>query len=111
MLVLRFDRSHYLLLYFIRFQASLNGHPGVIVTGGYSSDEFYNTKTGTWLQMPSMRKSRSGHVMTITRGKLEVCQDYSRSFIDIIEYSKVAGGEQSGRPWWQIFDDVEIFTG
>lgn len=82
-------------------KASLNGHPGVIVSGGYSwgnasltSVEFYNAKTGTWLQMPSMRKARSGHVMTITKGKL-----------------MVAGGERKGRSGLQILDDVEIFTG
>ena len=82
MLVLRLDRSYHLLLHCVCLQANLNGHPGMIVSGGSSSGnasltsvEFYNAKTGTWLEMPGMRKGRSGHAMTITRGKLLVCQD------------------------------------
>ena len=82
MLVLRLDRSYLLLIHCVCVQANLNGNPGMIVSGGSSSGnasltsvEFYNAKTGTWLQMPSMRKGRSGHAMTITRGKLLVSQD------------------------------------
>jgi len=82
-------------------KATLNGHPGLIVSGGsgggnssLSSVEFYDAKTGTWLNMPRLRKGRSGHVMTITRGKL-----------------MVAGGEKRGRKGRQYLDDVEIFTG
>ena len=118
MLVLRLDRSYLLLLHCVCVQANLNGHPGLIVSGGSSSGnasltsvEFYNAKTGTWLQMPSMRKGRSGHVMTITRGKLLVCQDCLRSCVDIVEYLKVAGGERKDRSGRQILDDMEIFSG
>jgi hypothetical protein len=60
--------------------------------------------------MPSMRKGRSGHVMTITRWKLMVCLDDLRSCFDI-ECLKVAGGERKGRSGQQILDYVEIFTG
>ena len=116
--VLRLDRVYHLLFHCVSVQASLNGHPGMIVSGGSSSGnfsltsvEFYNAKTGTWLQMPSMRKGRSGHAMTITRGKLMVSQDGLRLCFDILEYLKVAGGERSGRSGRQILDDVEIFTG
>jgi len=81
-------------------KASLNGHPGLIVSGGSSSNsslssvEFYNAKTGSWLKMPRMRKARSGHVMTITQGRL-----------------MVAGGERKGKSSLEVLDDIEIFTG
>jgi len=82
-------------------KATLNGHPGLVVSGGsgggnssLSSVEFYDAKTGTWLNLPRLRKGRSGHVMTITKGKL-----------------MVAGGERRGRKGRQYLDDVEIFTG
>jgi len=82
-------------------KTTLNGRAGLIVSGGsglgnssLSSVEFYDAKTGTWLNMPSMRKGRSSHVMTITKGKL-----------------MVAGGERKGRKGPQFLDDVEIFTG
>jgi len=82
-------------------KASLNGQPGLIVSGGSSSGnsslasvEFYNAKTGAWLQMPRMRRARSGHAMTITNGKL-----------------MVVGGKRKGKSGIQTLDDMEIFTG
>jgi len=82
-------------------KARVNGHPGLLVSGGTGNDnssltsvEFYDAKTGIWLNMPRLRKGRSGHVMTITRGKL-----------------MVAGGERPGRNGRQYHDDLEIFNG
>ena len=66
-------------------KVTLNGHPGVIVSGGSSGDsslstvEFYNAKTGEWLKMPNLKRGRSGHAMTITNGKLMVEQTIFKS--------------------------------
>ena len=40
-----------------------------------------------------------------------LCPVYSRSYIDNVEYLKVAGGEQKGRSGRQILEDVQICTG
>ena len=58
---------------------SLNGRPGVVVSGGHSrqetnvsSVEFYDARTGGWFSLPSLNTGRAGHVMTVTEGKLMV---------------------------------------
>ena len=45
-------------------QASINGRPGLVVSGGsgakgsnMTSVEFYDAKTGEWLSLPSLRVS------------------------------------------------------
>jgi len=82
-------------------KADLNGRPGLVVSGGsnkagpnITSVEFYDAKTGSWLSMPSLRKGRQGHVMTVTKGRL-----------------LVAGGERVGRGGKQFLDDIEMFNG
>ena len=54
-------------------QVRLNGRAGVVVSGGLgakansslASVEFYDTSTGTWLQLPRLRRGRSGHTMQV----------------------------------------------
>ena len=60
-------------------QASINGRPGMIVSGGagkgnsnMTSVEFFDSTSGAWLSLPPLRKGRRGHVMTVTKGKLMV---------------------------------------
>merc|ERR1712106_930136 len=82
-------------------KASINGRPGLIVSGGMgkgnknmTSVEFFDSTTGEWLTLPPLRKGRRGHVMTVTKGKL-----------------MVAGGEGISRQGKEYLDDMEIFTG
>ena len=60
-------------------QVTLNGRPGIIVSGGsnpeeanLTSVEFFDAKTGFWYNMPSLNRGRKGHAMTINKGKLLV---------------------------------------
>lgn len=83
-------------------KASINGRPGMIVSGGSSakeganltSVEFYDAKTGQWFKMPNLQRGRQGHAMMVTEGKLVV-----------------AGGESLARGGRQYLDDMEVFTG
>jgi len=82
-------------------KASINGRPGLVVSGGrgrgnsnMTSVEFFDSRTGQWLSLPPLRKGRRGHVMTVTKGKL-----------------MVAGGEGVGRGKKEYLDDMEIFNG
>lgn len=82
-------------------KASINGRPGLVVSGGSSragtnitSVEFYDARTGEWFTLPSLQRGRRSHAMTVTKGKLIV-----------------AGGEGVGRGGRQYYDDVEVFTG
>lgn len=59
-------------------QVRLNGRAGVVVSGGLgakansslASVEFYDTSTGTWLQLPRLRRGRSGHTMQVSSPQL-----------------------------------------
>ena len=86
---------------YINFQAKINGRPGIVVSGGsgrgnknMTSVEFFDSRSGEWLSMPSLNRGRRSHVMTVTKGKL-----------------LVAGGEGVGRSGKEYLDDMEIFNG
>ena len=82
-------------------QAKINGRPGIVVSGGsgrgnknMTSVEFFDSRSGEWLSLPSLNRGRRSHVMTVTKGKL-----------------LVAGGEGVGRSGKEYLDDMEIFNG
>jgi len=84
-------------------KARINGRPGILVSGGVSGNsssvltsvEFFDLETGSWMMLPNMRKGRSKHVMTVSKGRV-----------------MVAGGETRDRQGRQVvLDDVEVFTG
>ena len=81
---------------------TLNGRPGVVVSGGVdtnrfntSSVEFFDMRTHKWINLPSLSRGRRGHTMTTIDGKLAV-----------------AGGASTGLKGEEEFlDDVEVFDG
>ena len=64
---------------FILFQVTLNGRPGLVVSGGMSSGsrnltsvEFYDVTSGQWLSLPGLVEGRRGHSMMVERGRMVV---------------------------------------
>jgi len=81
---------------------TLNGRPGVVVSGGVDSNnfnttsvEFFDMNTHRWINLPSLSRGRRGHTMTTVEGKLAVMGGAA----------KVNGGDT------EYLDDVEIFDG
>jgi hypothetical protein len=84
-------------------KVTLNGRRGVVVSGGLgraansslASVEFWEAGTGRWLQLPGLRRGRSGHAMAVARGRLVV-----------------VGGEAAGPGGsTRHLGDTEVFTG
>ena len=82
-------------------KASINGRPGLVVSGGrgransnLTSVEFFDAQTGAWLSLPPLRRGRRGHAMTVTRGRLVV-----------------AGGEGGRGKNKEFLDTMEVFNG
>ena len=60
-------------------KVTLNGRPGVVVSGGRSHNnhnmtetEFYDLNTGRWVSLPGLSRGRRGHTITTVDGKLAV---------------------------------------
>ena len=60
-------------------KVTLNGRPGLVVSGGMSgtnmnmtSVEFYDVGTGQWVSLPSLQRGRRNHAMEVEDGKLMV---------------------------------------
>ena len=58
---------------------TINGHPGLVVSGGSSSSspnmtsvEFYDLSLGRWLSLPSLQRGRRSHAMVVEGGRLMV---------------------------------------
>lgn len=81
---------------------TLNGRPGVVVSGGVDSNrfntssvEFFDINTHRWVNLPNLSRGRRGHTMTTIEGQLAV-----------------AGGAAVGPEGdTEYLDDVEIFDG
>ena len=61
------------------FQVTLNGRPGLVVSGGMSSGarnltsvEFYDVISGQWVSLPGLVEGRRGHSMMVERGRMVV---------------------------------------
>jgi len=81
---------------------TLNGRPGVVVSGGIdnnrfntSSVEFFDMNTHRWINLPNLSRGRRGHTMTTIDGKLAV----------------VGGAATGFRGEEEYLDDVEVFDG
>jgi len=81
---------------------TLNGRPGVVVSGGVdgnqfntTSVEFFDMNTHRWINLPGLSRGRRGHTMTTVEGKLAVMGGAA----------KINGGDT------EYLDDVEIFDG
>ena len=59
---------------------TLNGRPGLVVSGGMSgsgernltSVEFYDVTTGQWVSLPGLVEGRRGHSMMVESGRMVV---------------------------------------
>ena len=58
---------------------TLNGRPGLVVSGGMSSGarnltsvEFYDVISGQWVSLPGLVEGRRGHSMMVERGRMVV---------------------------------------
>lgn len=81
---------------------TLNGRPGVVVSGGMDSNqfnttsvEFFDINTHRWIDLPGLSRGRRGHTMTTIEGQLAVMGGAA----------EVNGGNT------EYLDDVEIFDG
>lgn len=81
---------------------TLNGRPGVMVSGGVDSRqlnttsvEFFDINTHKWINLPALSRGRRGHTMTTIEGKLAVAGGAALGHEGDIEY----------------LDDVEVFDG
>ena len=81
---------------------TLNGRPGVVVSGGVDSNrfntssvEFFDMNTNKWINLPNLSRGRRGHTMNTIDGKLTVAGGVSTGFRGEEEY----------------LDDVEVFDG
>merc|ERR1719445_480146 len=84
---------------------TLNGRPGVVVSGGWdgarlnttTSVEFFDMNTHRWVDLPDLSRGRRGHSMTTIDGQLAVVGGVAATGFR---------GEQD-----EYLDDVEIFDG
>ena len=60
-------------------KVTLNGRPGLVVSGGMSessrnltSVEFYDAQTGQWASLPELQRGRRNHAMVVEEGRLVV---------------------------------------
>lgn len=82
-------------------KVTLNGRPGLVVSGGMmtrreanmTSVEFYDVTSGQWVSLPSLNMGRRGHVMMVEKGRLVV-----------------VGGMQGSDEKYYL-QDMEIFNG
>ena len=85
-------------------QVTLNGRPGLAVSGGLSSGsssqnrtltsvEFYDVTSGHWVSLPGLRAGRHSHNMMVDHGRL-----------------KVRGGSE-GSDQAAVLRDMETFDG
>jgi len=84
---------------------TLNGRPGVVVSGGWNQDrtnattsvEFFDMNTHRWVDLPDLSRGRRGHSMTTIDGQLAVVGGVAPTGFR---------GEQD-----EYLDDVEVFDG
>ena len=60
-------------------KVTLNGRPGLVVSGGVSSSsknltsvEFYDSASGQWVSLPDLQRGRRSHAMLVHNGRLTV---------------------------------------
>jgi len=60
-------------------KVTLNGRPGLVVSGGVSSSsknltsvEFYDSASGQWASLPDLQRGRRSHAMLVHNGRLTV---------------------------------------
>ena len=60
-------------------KVTLNGRPGLVVSGGMSaksrnltSVEFYDVSSGQWATLPHLQRGRRNHAMVVEEGRLVV---------------------------------------
>ena len=60
-------------------KVTLNGRPGLVVSGGASSSsknltsvEFYDSASGQWASLPDLQRGRRSHAMLVHNGRLTV---------------------------------------
>ena len=65
--------------YLSMFQVTLNGRPGLVVSGGMftgssnlTTVEFYDVTSGQWVSLPGLVEGRRGHSMMVEGGRMVV---------------------------------------
>ena len=60
-------------------KVTLNGRPGLVVSGGVSTSsknltsvEFYDSASGQWASLPDLQRGRRSHAMLVHNGRLTV---------------------------------------